>query len=282
MVDSSKHFLDKIKSLNTSNKLMASIDVVNLFTNVPVNKTVDIIIDAVYNHQTLSSPLIPKLTLKTLLKTVTTETPFTFENQVYYQIDGVSMGSPLGPTFSNFYMSHLEQTLFENSNAIKKPYAYYRYVDDTFLLVDSINDIQVLINNLESNSVLKFTYEIESECKKLNFLDAELQNINSTISSTVHHKSTESPKIFDFNCYAPITYKKAVLKGELHRTFRICSSYQQFHCELIKLEKKFIDSNFPQFLVDLTIKQFLEKNVQNKTEEKSENTKITFYYKNHY
>ena len=45
------------------------------------------------------------------------------------------MGSPLGPTFANFYMGHVENTIFENSSIT--PRLYTRYVDDIFLENDS-------------------------------------------------------------------------------------------------------------------------------------------------
>ena len=34
-----------------------------------------------------------------------------FNNHTYVQVDGVSMGSPLGPTMADFYMSNLENVL---------------------------------------------------------------------------------------------------------------------------------------------------------------------------
>ena len=44
------------------------------------------------------------------------------------------MGSPLGPTFANFYMGKLENCIFQNQN---KPNIYARYVDDIFLEIQS-------------------------------------------------------------------------------------------------------------------------------------------------
>ena len=38
---------------------------------------------------------------------------------IYTEIDGISVGSVLGPTFSNFYMSNLENKIF---NDIKNTY----------------------------------------------------------------------------------------------------------------------------------------------------------------
>ena len=71
---------------------LISLDVVSLFTNVPLWKTVNIIIDRVYNKKliktTLSKNVLKKLILYTCQKTL-----FTFNNIIYEQKDGVSMGA---------------------------------------------------------------------------------------------------------------------------------------------------------------------------------------------
>ena len=78
------------------------------------------------------------------------------------------MGSPLGVIFANFYMAHLENTIFENFPNLK-PKIYCRYIDDCFLIVESTDEIQNLINSFKQNSVLNFTHEIGGNI--LNFLD---------------------------------------------------------------------------------------------------------------
>ena len=49
-------------------------------------------------------------------------------------IDGVAMGSPLGPTFANIFLSYYEQIWLKKCPYEFKPVIYKRYVDDTFLL----------------------------------------------------------------------------------------------------------------------------------------------------
>ena len=51
------------------------------------------------------------------------------------------MGSVLGPIFSNFYISNLENRIL---NSFKKPPIYLRYVDDILILADNINEINIL------------------------------------------------------------------------------------------------------------------------------------------
>ena len=42
---------------------------------------------------------------ESLLKLAVTDLYFTFNDQLYSQIDDVAMGSPLGPIFANIFMS---------------------------------------------------------------------------------------------------------------------------------------------------------------------------------
>ena len=52
--------------------------------------------------------LVEKL-LEILLELATLDNHFLFNNEIYKQIDGVAMGSPLGPTLANVFMSHMEK-----------------------------------------------------------------------------------------------------------------------------------------------------------------------------
>ena len=63
------------------------------------------------------------------MKTATTLVQFSFNNIMYRKIDGVAMGSPLGPDLANIFVGYYETKLF---NKILKPTIYYCYVDDTF------------------------------------------------------------------------------------------------------------------------------------------------------
>ena len=49
-----------------------------------------------------------------LLSFAVKENHFVFNGQLFDQIDGVAMGSPLGPSLANIFMSHLEQRYLAN------------------------------------------------------------------------------------------------------------------------------------------------------------------------
>ena len=205
---STADFIDVLQTCEDSSGYLASLDVESLFTNVPVQETIDIIEKCCYNHESLPPPKIPPKIIKELLLLCTTGTIFKDpRNNIYQQIDGVAMGSPLGPTFSNFYMGNLEKILFEKKT-INKPMIYCRYVDDIFILAQDEKEILDLKNNFEKFSVLKFSIENNID-GKLPFLDVMVNNKNSsTFKTNVFRKSSYTNVCMDGRSECVDRYKK--------------------------------------------------------------------------
>ena len=97
-----------------------SYDVTSLFTNIPLQETIDIAINLIFNHNPNLN--ITKNGLKKLFLFATSHTHFIFNSKFYNQIDGVAMGSPLAPV--GFYDSK-----WLNEYNLNKPKFYLRYVD---------------------------------------------------------------------------------------------------------------------------------------------------------
>ena len=69
--------------------------------------------------------------MKKLIFDAYTKTIFSFKSKFYKQIDGVSMGSPLGPVLANIIMTELESTIVKELVDKSLVKLYLRYVDDT-------------------------------------------------------------------------------------------------------------------------------------------------------
>lgn len=63
-----------------------------------------------------------------------------FDGKVYEQIDGVAMGSSLGPVLANIWMAYLEDQHLLIEETVPLPVFYRRYADDTFCLFRSLED----------------------------------------------------------------------------------------------------------------------------------------------
>ncbi|KAA3680051.1 uncharacterized protein DEA37_0014600 [Paragonimus westermani] len=134
--------LDKITLVN---ELMCYIDVQSLFVNAPLHETIDYICELVEMSYT-SLPL-PADILKETLLLCTENVSFRFLEQSYRQIDGVAMGSPLGPILADFFVLKIEQQL---ATEIENLSYYKRYVDGTLLFSRSKQMIDNLVQRLNS------------------------------------------------------------------------------------------------------------------------------------
>ncbi|XP_050710737.1 uncharacterized protein LOC126995291 [Eriocheir sinensis] len=120
---SATDFLDLLKTTD-SKGIIASLDVESLFTNVPVDRTIDYIINRIYYNDSTPNLDIPEDVIRGLLECCTKEAPFICpRGNRYQQIDGVAMGSPLGVLFANFFMGCIEEETFKNT---EKPEIYCR------------------------------------------------------------------------------------------------------------------------------------------------------------
>ena len=83
-----------------SNKEYVSYDVKSLFISVPIQETIDYILDEIYVKNKLPK-ICSKLIFKRLLSKLTTENTFMFTSSFYKQIDGCTMVGPLSVIFSD-------------------------------------------------------------------------------------------------------------------------------------------------------------------------------------
>ena len=90
---------------------MVSLDVESLFTNVPVEETIEIILDKIFISPDTVFNNFNKTNFRKLLELAVLDTSFVFNDTAYKQIDGLSMGSPLGHSFANIFMCSLEERI---------------------------------------------------------------------------------------------------------------------------------------------------------------------------
>ena len=186
---SSDEFIEVLR-VRERRGILASLDACSLFTNVPVDTTIDIILRYVYEHSSIPAPRVPKNVLKRMLEICTKDTAFRCpQGNMYHQIDGVAMGSPLGVLFAEAYMAHTESSALDSLTV--KPHTYCRYIDDIFVDVDNEEQLLALKVALEEHSVLRFTTE-SSINHKIPFLDVEVNAPDGPFITSVYRKPTDT------------------------------------------------------------------------------------------
>ena len=126
---------------------MDSLDVYSFFTNISLDETIDICINQLFENTDTVEGFI-KSELKQLLCLDKKESYFIFNSLLYKQIDGVAMGSPLGPSLANAFLSYHEKNWLNNCPQGFKPAFYRRYVDDIFKLFKSNDHLKYFQNFL--------------------------------------------------------------------------------------------------------------------------------------
>ena len=153
-------FVNKVSKLpNTPNQRMVSFDVESLFTNIPTQETINIILDRAYKDNATEYYGLKRETLEKLLIICTQQSHFQFNGKYYDQIDGVAMGSPLGPLFANIFMDEFEQSKMKKLTELGVK-IWLRYVDDVFAIIEHESQSDAILDYLNKQHInIKFTIE---------------------------------------------------------------------------------------------------------------------------
>jgi hypothetical protein len=140
---------------------MVSFDISSLYTNVPLDDTIQLILKNLYKTRT-TPPTIKRDDMQQLLIFATKRSHFLFDGKLYDQIDGVSMGSPLAPLLAEIFLQDFEKKNSSTFTSMGIMY-YKRYVDDTFALINSTSSPSDICHQLSQfHKSIKFTYEEQS------------------------------------------------------------------------------------------------------------------------
>ena len=108
---------------------------------------------------------LKQVNLKNFFKSLATKEPYSiFNNILYKQIDGVAIGSPLGPSLANAFLAHHEQNWLDNCPMEYRPLYYRWYVDDIFVLFQSFDPLKRFQSYLNSCHVnMSFTIKTDQK-----------------------------------------------------------------------------------------------------------------------
>ena len=224
-----------------------SYDVESLFTSIPIKETIEYICDEIYVHKKLK-PMCKRSIFVKLLYKLTTDCIFTANGILYKQTDGVSMGGPLSVIFSGCFMSKMEREVV----APRKPKFYKRFVDDIYTRrrKNIPDDLFIALNNFHPN--INLTIEVSPT----KFLDT---NIIYESDQNISFRVYDNPKkiLFHWSSQVPKRYKRNITLGELHRSNRISSDFEQ---EVKRIKSKFLKAGYPIKFIISVINSFKAEN----------------------
>ena len=187
-----------------------------------MQETIQIAVELIFQNNPQLK--VTKRELKQLFNFATSGTHFIFNGSFYDQVDGVSMGSPLGPVLANLFMGYREKKWLQEFDK-GKVLMYKRYVDDIFCMFGNEKDAEIFFEFLNCrHKNIKFTIEKESN-KFLSFLDILIKNEGNRFSTSVYRKKTSIGLFTQFHSFTPMSYKIGLIRCLIHRAFKISSSY---------------------------------------------------------
>ena len=225
MLHSTNHFLDEINKFKfkVDHKLV-SFDVQSLFTNVPLDETINIIADYIYSKDNQIKDNLPSMKKEVFIKLLhlANQEMFLYKDKLYQQHDGVGMGSSLALTLANFFLAHIENKLLGKQSDFN-PKLYSRYVDDIFAVFDNSDHCTKFLDLLNSqHNNIKFTVKFPSAT--IPFLDVEIRLNKTGIDTWVYRKPTNTNLILNFNVLCPTKWKSGLIVCFLNQAKHICFS----------------------------------------------------------
>ncbi|XP_039311308.1 uncharacterized protein LOC120359073 [Solenopsis invicta] len=259
----------KDKRLEPGHELI-SLDVVSLFTNIPIGLALESISHRWEFFRDTCS--IPKQEFLTAIQLVLDSTYFSFGNNFYKQKFGTPMGSPLSPVIADLVMRDLESWALEKIGV--HPPFYFRYVDDVVIAVPG-NLIDLTLNTFNSfHPRMQFTLEIGGGGDKIDLLDITIIKNEGALIFDWYHKPTFTESYLNFLSGHPLSQKRGTIMGMVDRAFLL--SDPKFHSKNIELiVNTLLTNNYPVEFIFETINSRLKSLINKKTiNQIDENTDI--------
>ena len=280
-ISNSHSFASELQKLKFNHPIyIASFDIAQLYTNIPLQETIDICLNSLCDSDDMFVN-ITRNELKKLLTLATNNSTFYFNENLYEQLDGLAMGGPLGGHLANIFLCHNEQIWLQQCPEEFKPLYYKRYLDDTFIIFKDPSHANLFCNYLNSrHKNIQFTSELEND-QTLNFLDISIRHLNGSFELSVYRKNTFTGLGTKFTSFIPHLFKTNSISTLIYRAYKICSNWTLFDLELNNLMKYFTQNGYPPQIIHRFIKNFLNQRF-NPSQPVHSAQKLKLYVKLHF
>ncbi|CAF4829967.1 unnamed protein product, partial [Rotaria magnacalcarata] len=241
------------KGLFKSTTLFCTFDIRNLYTMLPQEEALNVLVEFLHVHGYTKVKGIPLETIRLLASIVLKENVFVYGKKIYQQVLGGAMGSSFTLTLANIFMWKWQKELVRRQDMTCEYYG--RYIDDVFMTWNkSENALKQILDNANTwHSNIKLEYKIG---KSLPFLDVLLTNINGTLSTSVYHKPAAEPYVVPFISDHPRHVFENIVQTSLRRAIKYSSTFQLFNDERRYIKSTFLYNGYPSSFIDKTFRKF--------------------------
>lgn len=261
----SDSFVNWIKNFSDSNiGGFASLDVINLYGNIPRHdgdkKGMYSVVKDFLNFHAVQDNMLAQMDVNDITKLVelAMENDFVLiDGSSYRQVNGLSMGNPLAPALAVIYMDYVESNILR---LLPSGIQWCRYIDDVFVVWPTTIDSDTLLGVCNSYSEhIQFKIELPNDHGFLPFLDCEIWKDNQRFQSRLFSKDYHSKSIFPWNSNGPISRKRSIVVGELHRAVRRSTCEESEKYSINKVMEKFKANCYPARFLSSILRKFKQK-----------------------
>ena len=224
-------FLNKIKEIKVpENALLITLDIESLYTNIQTKDGIESV-KKMFNKHPFPDFRRPEKEILELLELSLNCNDFLFNNQWYLQVSGTAMGKKFAPAYANLDMAVFEEEVLSMAN--QKPLAYFRFLDDIFIIwphsLEHFNQFFDLLNNHRQS--IKFQYTISES--SVDFLDVTVYKgqkymHEQILDTKVFFKPTDTHELLHKSSFHPKHTFAGIIKSQIMRFWRISSDTHNF------------------------------------------------------
>ncbi|CAM4973834.1 unnamed protein product [Rotaria socialis] len=227
--------------------LFCTFDIRNLYTMLPQEESLDILMAFLHAHGYRKVKGISIDTIKKLASIILKENVFAYGKKIYKQTTGGAMGSSLTLTIANIFMSNWQKNIVEEQT--KAGEFYGRYIDDIFMTWNrSEGELRKLLDDVNTwYPNIKLDYKIGNS---LPFLDVQLTNNNGILSTCVYHKPAAEPYVTPFTSDHPRHVFSNIIKSFIERATKYSSTFEAFNYERPSIKLMLLYNEYPSTFIE--------------------------------
>ena len=235
------------------NCIIASLDVVSLYSNIPIAESIDAAVELLEIHCHDVDMFYMSLSdVRKLLEFVLQSNYFEFGQSVYRQRKGLAMGNHLAPPLAIIFMSKLEQEALALSP--QKPHRYSRYIDDCILVwlygLESLLEFVSFMNSRHPDIRFTIEHSEQNDSHIVNYLDLSVSVLDGIINWELFIKPSHSGVHLSYHSAVPMEVKKSVAVEQFRRASRNASTEQGRQRGMVKIEGLLRDNGYPTEVIE--------------------------------
>ena len=258
IVPNSTEFLRMLSALPTplsANTRLFTADVESLYPNI----------DTDFALTLLNAPVIDAFgpvhgpTVNCALDIVMRSLHVQFRNDIFLQVSGCAMGTPVAPPYANLFLHHADK-MVRTEFAAQLP-LLVRYIDDYAGLWSGTDEeyqrFVLAMNSLHPRLRIIFSPLSVST----SFLDVHVTLVNGYVCTKLFRKAMNRYLFLPLSSEHPQSTLTGWLQGEAIRAARICSSLEAFEREITFFRLLLRHRGYPPMVIDRALSRVSYHNV---------------------